>query len=89
MMLYPESEIEKILTFLNGEDKSKFDSFMLKYDYHKNTSIAGYADKSKSKGEDVFFHSKFMLKNERKLMDEYVRNINPYIYDKYLSWYTE
>lgn len=87
----PQRVLEEILLFLE-EDDALLEGFIKDLSFHKKRSLEHY-DKgigvSKSKGDDLHFHSAQLTPDERKRIDFIVKRMNPMLFQKYLQRYEE
>lgn len=73
----------KILVFLN-EPADKLEEFLNDYQIHKKKCLSLYKV-SESAGNDVLYHSKSLSIQERKQIDDWVKEQVPVLWDKYLK----
>ncbi|NGX48060.1 MAG: hypothetical protein K1000chlam3_01447 [Chlamydiae bacterium] len=86
----PEKVLYEILSFLKIDNiNEKLSKFMSDFDFHRNKSLSLYdkAYKSQSKGQDILFHSKQIGYDDSKRIDDLVKALFPYYFQKYLARY--
>ncbi len=85
LLTNPGPEIARILNFLN-EPLTALDDFMRDYQKHKKICLDLYKD-GESKGEDLLFHSKKTYPAYRLLVDQWIEQLYPVWWNKYLKQY--
>jgi hypothetical protein len=87
----PRKTLSELLLFL-GESGDKLTSFLSCYDEYKNRSLKFYQQyigATKSRGEDLLYHSKLIPFEDRLKMESFVKENYPYIWGKYLYRYDQ
>lgn len=86
----PRSQLLRIASFFKVPT-AEVNKFMKNIQSHKTICMSFYDTHrggSKSRGNDILFHSKQHRQEDLQLWDMHVKNTNPYIYKKYLERFT-
>ncbi len=85
---YPNEIIKEILFFLDDSINS-LDNFMLNYEEHKQKTVKYYDEvhHSYSKGDCVDFHQKKYSHQEKKNLQNLIKEKDPILWNKYLKRY--
>ncbi len=79
----PETTLKRVLDFLN-EPYTRLPLFMKNYRRHKHQALLLYS-KSFTSGKDLLHHSKTMSPTERKQIDQWIEELYPLQWEKYLK----
>ncbi len=79
----PRETLETILAFLH-ESSMPLDEFMRDYEHHRNACLTLY-NGAVSKGEDILFHAKKTSAKFRKLVDTWISDAYPTLWETYLK----
>lgn len=83
LMQDPKNTLIKILEFLN-EPFDRLQEFLSNYQMHKKKCLSLYKV-SESAGNDVLYHSKSLSIEERRQIDNWVKEQAPVVWEKYLK----
>ena len=83
MLTKPKETLARLLLFLD-ESLEYLDCFMKEYEAHKIHAMEIYKE-SKSDGSDLLFHSKLIDVDHRRQIDEWIAQLYPEMWNKYLK----
>ncbi len=91
LILFPEKTLHQLAEFFQV-DHASVSIFLKNLPLHRENAICIYeqdAGESTTRGENIYFHSKFFTKEDLILMDKICEESNPELFKKYLSRYKE
>jgi len=87
----PLKNILKIVNFFDDKLKLKPEEFFKNYDYYRSTVYNSYSNqwgyKFRSDGFSAIHHSKNFSENNHIIIDKFIMESYPYLWDKYLKRY--
>lgn len=90
LILDPRATLENALDFFHIENKEYLlNKFMDEIDTHKKICLNEYDKRggSRSKGKDLLYHTKYIGQRNAILIDNTVKSLFPYYFEKYLKRY--
>ncbi len=87
----PKQELEKILRFLDAFEEESLDAFIEEFAQHKQACLEQYEKNggSRSRGEDLLFHSKNCSQKELSKLVSLMKKHYPTVWKNYLSVYDD
>ena len=86
----PQISTKALMAFMNiSVDDAQLKDFFSKYSWHKQNSLSALVAPSATRGESVTSHAKGLRKEQGHAWDEFMRQKDKELFDRYLKRYEE